>query len=204
MDNVFNEIYVVTSQLNSLEDGQEALRQSIESMSEQIRQLSKLLGRQLSGDVTTESSGDKRGISETNPTPTKEPQAARQKTPATESPERSAKNAWSTSTLHNQISQRMASSDCTNLSAEAMDIQDEYAEKTPPAHNDVAFFARCADEGLSVEAIARLKNQMDIQDEYAEIEAAKLAMSQSQAAEKFARGTEALAALERSTAAFGQ
>ena len=53
VDNVFNEISVVTSRLNSLEDGQEALRQSIESMSLQIQQLTRLVERQHSRDGPT-------------------------------------------------------------------------------------------------------------------------------------------------------
>ena len=68
----------------------------------------------------------KRGISETNPTPTKEPQAARQKTPSTESPVRIAMNSWTTSNLYNKTSQRMASSDHTYLSDDAMECQDEF------------------------------------------------------------------------------
>ena len=53
VENVFNEISAVTSRLNSLEDGQEAMRQSIESMSLQIQQLTRLVERQHSKDGPT-------------------------------------------------------------------------------------------------------------------------------------------------------
>ncbi len=87
-------------------------------------------------------------------TPTKEPQAAGQKTPSTESPVRIAMNSWTTSNLYNKTSQRMASSDHTYLSDDAMECQDEFG-------SDRQFLSDCADLGMSVEAITRLKNHME-------------------------------------------
>ncbi len=63
------------------------MRQSIESLSQQTQMLTKLVESSLSVDLpkANRTSGDKRGISAMNPTPTKEPQSARQKTPTTDS-----------------------------------------------------------------------------------------------------------------------
>ena len=101
------------------------MRQSIESMSQQIQMLTHLV-ESLSRDHPTASStsGDKRGISAVNPTPTKEPQSVRQKTPTTECQVQSVPmasdddfeeaswhtnpNAWENATLQTKISRSMA------------------------------------------------------------------------------------------------
>ena len=79
VDQVFTEISAVTSGLNSIEDGQAAVSESMECMSKQLQQLTRLFQRFSSGDLPNETSGDKRPISATHPTPTKEPQSAKLK-----------------------------------------------------------------------------------------------------------------------------